>query len=229
MAETPKPRPQAPVLLVVALPGELGGLRAKSREVERGQGLSFLAPVGSTEPAWIAVVAGVGKVRAAQAATLGIQAFGVRGVLSFGVCGGLTPRQKIGQLVHCVRAVQADSAVREDREYLPDGNWLAAWQGLIPGPAGWFLTADRPALSPWRRLRLARAFGGSPVAEMETAAVAAVAQRAGLPWAALRAISDTLGWGRSARFGHNYPEQAGRAAQSVEALLELLPGAGSPR
>jgi nucleoside phosphorylase len=222
MDPSPKPRSKGPVLLVVALPGELGALREQACELERAQGLVFLAPGGSPDPAWVAVVAGIGKVRGAQAAALGIRAFGARGVLSFGVCGGLSPRQKIGQLVHCERAVQADSAVREDRDYRPDPAWFEAWRRLAPGPAGWFLTADRPALSPWRRLRLARAFGGSPVAEMETAAIAAVAHSAGLPWAALRAVSDTLGFSRSARFRHNYPVQAGRAAATVEALLSAL-------
>lgn len=228
MNEKPKPGAPGPVLLVVALPAELGGLRDKACEVERAQGMVFLAPACPSDPPWVAVVSGVGKVRAAQAASLGIQAFGVRGVLSFGVCGGLLPRQKIGQLVHCERAVQADSAVREDREYLPDPAWFEAWRRRAPGAAGWFLTADRPALSPWRRLRLARAYSGSPVAEMETAAIAAVAQRAGLPWAALRAVSDTLGLGRHSRFGHNYPAQAGRAADSVEGLLESLSSVRPP-
>jgi nucleoside phosphorylase len=222
MEQSPKPQPKGPILLVVALPGELGALRVRASEVERAQGLVFLAPHGCSDPAWVAVVAGIGKVRGAQAAALGIRAFGARGVLSFGVCGGLSPRHKIGQLVHCERAVQADSAVREDREYRPDPAWIETWRRLAPGPTGWFLTADRPALSPWRRLRLARAFGGWPVAEMETAAIAAVAVSAGLPWAALRAVSDTLGFSRSVRFRHNYSEQAGRAAASVEALVATL-------
>jgi adenosylhomocysteine nucleosidase len=211
----------SPVLVVVALEQELGPLARDAEELCRAQGLRFHGSLrnGSGRARVVQVVAGIGKVRAAQATGVGIERFAPRAVLSLGVCGGLKPGQRVGDFVHCERAVQADSALRSDREYSPDAAWLAAWQVAQPGRRGWFLTADRPALSPWRRLRLARAFGGSPVAEMETAAVAAVAAQAGLPWAALRVISDTLGLSRAARFSANFPTQAGRAASSLEGLL----------
>lgn len=219
----------SPILVVVALPGELGPLAEGAVELLQVQGLRFSGalPESGGRPRVVQVVAGIGKVRAAQATSVGIERFQPRLVLSLGVCGGLKPGQRVGDFVHCERAVQADSALRQDREYAPDSAWAAAWEQAQPGRRGWFLTADRPALSPWRRLRLARAFGGSPVAEMETAAVAAVAQQAGVPWAALRVISDTLGLTRAARFRANYPTQAGRAAASLPALLAAAPGLGS--
>jgi adenosylhomocysteine nucleosidase len=219
----------SPVLVIVALPGELGPLAQHAVALLDRQGLRFAGALRDRagQPQVVHVVAGIGKVRAAQATSLGIERFRPRLVLSLGVCGGLKPGQRVGDFVHCERAVQADSALRQDREYVPDAAWAAAWERAQPGRRGWFLTADRPALSPWRRLRLARAFGGSPVAEMETAAVAAVAQQAGVPWAALRVISDTLGLTRAARFRANYPTQAGRAAASVPALLGLAPDPGS--
>ena len=89
-------------------------------------------------------------------------------------------------------------------------------------PAGWFLTADRPVLSLWRRLRLARAFAGPAVADMETAAVAAVASAAGVPWAALRAVTDGATGLGAASFQLHYPRQAGRAADTVPLLLQSL-------
>ena len=95
----------------------------------------------------------------------------------------------------------------------------------VEGPEGWFLTADRPVINPWRRLRLARAFAGPCVADMETAAAAAVAARAGVPWAALRAVTDVPGWTGpvgSGSFRKHFPTQAGRAADSVPDLLAAL-------
>ncbi|MHC4378659.1 MAG: phosphorylase family protein, partial [Planctomycetota bacterium] len=126
-----------------------------------------------------------------------------------------------GGLVHCTRAVQADLALRSEREVEPDAARTAALAAACSRPA-WFLTADRPALSPWRRLRLARAYGqgSGPIADMETAAVAWVARRAGLPWSALRAVSDGLGLGPKASFRANFKAQAGRAAEVVRALAE---------
>jgi nucleoside phosphorylase len=73
-------------------------------------------------------------------------------------------------------------------------------------------------LSPWRRLRLARAFAGNCVADMETAAAASVAARAGVPWAALRAVTDVASLFSAASFRRNYPTQAGRAADTLFAL-----------
>ena len=212
--------------VVAALGGELAPLAELWRARERLHGLEVC--VGDLAGRrLLGVVAGVGKVRAAAAARALVERGARGGLLSVGVCGGLRSGQRVGDLVHCVKAVQADFAVREDRACDPDPELAAAWREVAPGRAGWFLTADRPALSPWRRLRLARAWGGDCVADMETAAVAAVAQAAGVPWAALRAVSDaldlaTFGLGRRARFTANYPHQAGRAAATIPALLERL-------
>ncbi len=90
------------------------------------------------------------------------------------------------------------------------------------GRSGWFLTADRPVLSLWRRLRLARAFQGDCVADMETAAAARVARRAGVPWAALRAVTDGATEGGILEFRRNFALQAGRAAATLPGLLERL-------
>jgi nucleoside phosphorylase len=77
-------------------------------------------------------------------------------------------------------------------------------------------------LSWWRRLRLARAFAGPCVADMETAAAAAVAAAAGVPWAGLRAVTDRATIGAPAAFRLHFPAQAGRAADSLPALAAWL-------
>ncbi|MCC6405717.1 MAG: hypothetical protein IT453_01030, partial [Planctomycetes bacterium] len=136
-----------------------------------------------------------------------------------------------GSLVHCTRAAQTDFVRLEGRESEPDPRLLAAWREVAPGSAGWFLTADRPVLSLWRRLRLARAFAGPCVADMETAAAAAAATAAGIPWAALRTVTDRSTEGGHFSFRANFATQAGRAADTVPALLErlsALPSSGLP-
>jgi adenosylhomocysteine nucleosidase len=209
-----------PVGVVCALPGELGGLRELviSEETRQGMRLLRMATGGSE---LLAVVSGIGKVRAAQAATLLLEG-GARGLLVVGTCGGLRGHLGPGTLVHCTRAVQTDLAVREGREVAPSPDWLAAWQDQVPGRAGWFLTADRPVLSTWRRIRLARAFAGDCVADMETAAIAAVAEAAGTPWAALRAVTDRANLAGAASFRRHYAEQAGRAADTIPGLISRL-------
>lgn len=170
----------------------------------------------------LTAVSGVGKVAAARAATA-LLAEGARGLLVVGTCGALVRGLAPGDLVHCTTAFQTDLAVRETRQVEPDPGWRAAWQAVVPGAEGWFLTADRPVVTPWRRLRLARAFRGPCVAEMETAAVGAVAAAAGRPWAALRVVTDLAGPGTARRFRENYPTLGGRPADNLPTLLQRLP------
>jgi adenosylhomocysteine nucleosidase len=212
-------RSHGTVGVVAALEGELGPLveRAAASRVRQGLVVHELALGGAPV---LAVCAGIGKVRAARAAAVLIAEGATRALLSVGVCGGLGRGLAPGALVHCTRAAQVDLAVREGRELAADERWRGLWEEVAPGPRGWFLTADRPVLTPWRRLRLARAFAGPCVADMETAAVAAVAHAAGVPWAALRAVTDGASWLAAAAFRRHYPTQAGRAADTVAALLE---------
>jgi adenosylhomocysteine nucleosidase len=207
--------------VLCALPEELGGLGDRARARRAVAGLELLELELDGGPA-LACVGGVGKVMAARAATLLLAAGATRRLLVVGTCGGLRRHLGPGTLVHCRTSFQVDLAVRAGRQVEADPELLEAWRELVPGEAGWFLTADRPVLTPWRRLRLARAFAGSCVADMETAAAAAVARAAGVPWAALRAVTDGAGLGTGAAFRVHYPVQAGRAADTVPALLSRL-------
>ncbi len=207
--------------ILCALPEELGRLREHERASRTRAGLEIHELEIAGRPA-LACVAGVGKVMAARAAAL-LLAEGVeRALLVVGTCGGLRAPLSPGSLVHCTIAAQVDSAQRHLRELSADLTLRRAWQKVLPGEEGWFLTADRPVLSFWRRLRLARAFAGPCVAEMETAAAAAVAACAGVPWAALRAVTDRASLGAGASFRIHFGAQASRAADSIPALLEEL-------
>jgi nucleoside phosphorylase len=207
------------------MPEELGSLRSAQVGQRTRLGLELLElEVGGQRV--LAAVAGIGKVRAAQAAALLLAEGATRGLLVVGVCGGLRRALVPGTLVHCTHAVQADFAVRADRQFEADASLRSAWQGIAPGHEGWFLTADRPVLSLWRRLRLARAFMGPCVADMETAAAAAVAARAGVPWAALRAVTDPATAAGLASFHLHFRSQAGRCADTVPELLRAMSAQG---
>lgn len=210
--------------MLAALEEELGPLRERVVGRRRTRGPELLElDLGPGGPA-LACIAGVGKVRAARAATALVQAGPLRALLVVGVAGGVAGAAELGALVHCTRAVQTDLAVRDARESHADEGLRTRWREVAPGPEGWFLTADRPVFSPWRKLRLARAYAGTAVADMETAAAGAVAELSGVPWAALRAVSDGAGLAGVAQFRKNFPEQAGRAAATLPELLRRLRG-----
>ncbi|MCY2958603.1 MAG: hypothetical protein NTY35_00395 [Planctomycetota bacterium] len=204
--------------VVCALEGELGSLRARATGSRTVLGFTVLE-IDVSGVALLVCVSGIGKVRAAHAAAALIAAGAERALLVVGTCGGLRRELVPGALVHCTVAAQVDLAVREGREIPSDPALRAAWAAVAPGAQGWFLTADRPVLSPWRRLRLARAFAGPCVAEMETAAVAGVARGAGVPWAALRAVTDRATFLGAREFRQHYPTCAGLAADTVERLV----------
>src|SRR5262249_52059585 len=145
--------------ILCALPAELGRLGERASAAHRRQGLDLLE-LNLSGFACIACVGGVGKVMAARAASVLIGEGAERALLIVGTCGGLRQSLAPGTLVHCSTAAQVDSAHRNGREIQADEALRAAWRRVAPGVEGWFLTADRPVLSLWRRLRLARAFAG---------------------------------------------------------------------
>ncbi|HUR28997.1 MAG TPA: hypothetical protein VM509_12480 [Planctomycetota bacterium] len=209
--------------MLAALPEELAALG--EHRTRRVQGLELMEldlPVDSGSARAIACVGGVGKVNAAHATSVLFSAGATRALFVVGVCGGLRRALVPGSLVHCERAVQADLALRGEREVESDAGLRGAWLSVADGASGWFLTADRPVLSLWRRLRLARAFTGACVADMETAAAAAVARKSGVPWAALRAVTDGATEGGALAFRKNFPVQAARAAATLPALVRAL-------
>lgn len=207
---------EQPVGVLCALAPELGRLAGLARGRRSVQNLELLELPG--ELPTLACVAGVGKVHAARGAAL-LLASGARTLLVVGTCGGLSRGLAPGDLVHCTTAFQVDLALREGRSCDADGGLRERWERVAPGQRGWFLTADRPVLTPWRRLRLARAFRGPCVADMETAAAAAVARAAGVPFAGLRVVTDRAGWGTPVAFRANFPRLAGVAADTLPGLL----------
>ena len=106
----------------------------------------------------------------------------VRGLVSFGLAGGLDPALQAGDLVVPGRVVDGDAAWRTDA-------WLSAALG---GCTGHVLRGGGAVLATVAQKQAARAAGADAV-DLESAAVARVAARHGLPFAVLRAVCDEAG------------------------------------
>lgn len=210
--------------VLAALPEELGSLSDLALERRTRIGLEVLSldPDRCGGFRVLACVGGIGKVLAARAASVLLSEGVDKGLLVVGTCGGLRQSLAPGTLLHCTIAAQVDLAHRRSREVPSDPVLRAAWRSVAPGPEGWFLTADRPVLSLVKRIRLARAYAGPCAADMETAAAAAVAAEAGIPFAGLRAVTDRATLFALAAFRANYRTHAGRAADTVSSLLATL-------
>lgn len=209
--------------ILCALREELGTLGASSVARTTTLGVEVLELDLEGRRA-LAVVSGIGLSAAAQAATVLLASGAHRALLVVGTCGALHSALVPGDLVHCTHAVELDRPGHAEREIDSDPELRAAWRAVHPGHEGRFLSTNRPVVTPWRRFGLARRFAGPCVADMETAAAASVARKAGVPWAALRAVTDRAGFGTRASFRRHYPIQSGRAADTLLALVRRIPG-----
>lgn len=156
----------------------------------------------------VVIVAGVGKVAAAMATQYACDVFKPRAAVAIGLAGALEDGVRPGQVIVATGAVQHDM----------DGRPLTAARGVIPGlglstissdpaatekmltsarlesrdaSAGLVLTGDQIVTAATVRDALHRHFPDAACIDMETAAVAQVAHQNGVPWTALRVISDS--------------------------------------
>ena len=156
----------------------------------------------------VVMVAGVGKVAAAMATQYACDVFKPRSAIAIGLAGSLEEGVRPGQVIVATGAVQHDM----------DGRPLTPSKGVIPGfdlstlsadpaaseklliaarlesrdaHAGVVLTGDQIVTSRATRDALMREFPDGVCIDMETAALAQVAQQNRVPWTALRVISDS--------------------------------------
>jgi len=154
--------------------------------------LSRRLPLGTVErcqPGLSVQVCGMGP-RAAAAAARALADSGVQALAMFGIAGALDPQLKSGALL-CPPQVVAEDGGR----YRADPSWrarLAARLGGIGLDDGILLTVREPLLTPQSKEAARRRFDACAV-DMESSAVAEVAQSRGLPLLVLRAIADGAG------------------------------------
>ncbi|MDI6829729.1 MAG: futalosine hydrolase [Actinomycetota bacterium] len=163
----------------------------------------------------VVLCAGVGKVAAAAGAMFLLERHGAEELLVLGVAGALHEELRLGDLVLADEAVPADTGIAHSGGFHTTGPGMGEGERLVFHPAfsaspelllrarsaaasaslphrvGRVLTCDQVVLDPALRLHLEERFGALAV-EMEGAAVAQVAACAGIPFLAVRGISDEV-------------------------------------
>jgi hopanoid-associated phosphorylase len=133
------------------------------------------------------ICSGADSGRAREAADR-LASRGCRGLVSFGLAGGLAPDLKPGTLI------AADAVVGADGRRRPvDAAWLGGFKNALPDDldviGGLLAGVDGPLITPAAKSDLAGS-SGAVAADMESHAVAAAAAAADIPFLVVRAIAD---------------------------------------
>jgi adenosylhomocysteine nucleosidase len=195
--------PPAATCILFALPEEgapvVGALEG-ARE-HRVQGREFLEGSIGGHPV-IAGRTGIGKVASALAAVAVATHFRPARIVMVGATGALKSSLKLGDLFVATETIQHDLGVRDGRRSHPcpelGSELYEVALRLSPTKKayrGTLLTGDRACVTYRRRLRLLWSFrADSPMAvDMESAALGAAAQAAGIPFGVLRIVTDHAG------------------------------------
>ena len=169
----------------------------------------------------IAVVAGGGSRAALEARLTALDARQLRAVVSFGIAGALDPGIRVGDVVLATEIRTADESW-----HVP-GSLLQAWRSRL-GEADFAVVEcpmtgiDAPLLTPAAKAAVWEQSGAGAV-DMESHVAAAFATRHGLPFGAIRVVSD--------RADHVLPPIAGLAMRpdgSVDVVGVMRSLARSP-
>jgi len=151
-----------------------------------GSERAALARVPHASLGWSLVQSGPGPERAAQCATAALAA-GAQALVSWGLAGGLAADIAPGTVVVPRRVIMQRGEV-----FVAAAAWrerLAALAAEFTLSHGDLLTVPTPLGSPAAKAAAAAALGAVAV-DMESAAIAAVAARARVPFVALRVVVD---------------------------------------
>ena len=126
------------------------------------------------------VAVGGGTAAGAERQAQSVIEAGARGLISFGIAGGLDPALRPGQVI------VPDSVCADGVVYLADPGLAAMFGGFTGHRA---LGTRDPILSPADKARAAERNGAHAI-DLESGAVARTAAARGLPFAVVRAICD---------------------------------------
>jgi adenosylhomocysteine nucleosidase len=168
--ETDRPENPARVLILTALPEELGAFIGRR-----------------LPPAVIAAATGDGPRKAARIAAVLCARYRPALLIGVGVAGALTPDLTVGDLVVAYRVLDAAG------ETTPPHAVLVVRAAAKPGARqGTLLSVDRPVVTAAGKAAWAGKLGvGSAAVDMESAAWARAAAAHDIPCLIIRAVSDT--------------------------------------
>lgn len=162
--------------------GIITGLQKEAACLRAGARRGRAAREPSREPM---VFAAAGQPKIAAQAAQHMLDEGASGLVSFGIAGGLDPSLGPGVVVVATQVVRPDGKAIDCHE-----PWisklLVAGAGFDSGP---ILGSDDAVMTTARKAALYREYNCLAV-DMESHAVATVAQKAGVPFIALRAVGD---------------------------------------
>jgi adenosylhomocysteine nucleosidase len=151
--------------------------------------LPLIAVVGLTFEENIITAPGIVVVRGGDGSRLDAAlecalAGGARGLISFGIAGGLDPALASGAVA------VASTVVHGEESYAADADWSANVLGKLANVAtGPFAGVAAPATTPTAKATL-HAATGAILVDMESHKVARAAAQRGIPFIAIRAVSD---------------------------------------
>lgn len=194
-----------PLCILYALPEESAPLlRLLTRREETTLGekqvpctLGYLSNLDAFPIIWPLRVAcsGVGRRKAAETARLLLEQPGslVKCLLILGFGGGLAPEARPGNLVIADRVLLAGEDSEGIETYMADSTLVMTaesvrLEGITLG-RGALATVDRVLIESKEKQALAKRTG-AVVVDMETAGAVQIAQERGVPWLAVRAITD---------------------------------------
>ncbi len=217
--------------MIGAMDKEVDALRAQMTDAEEKTiGFSRFADGNLWGQRVCLAQCGIGKVHAALCAQAMIAGYAVDAVLNIGVAGALRPTLGIGD------AVVADSAVQHDVDTSPIGDppGMVSGPNLVHFPCDPHLSALLEQAAEAAGLRVERGavatgdqfiadlekkryladYFGAAACDMEGGAIAQCCYEMGIPYAAVRCISDTRDGD-----GREYMEKALHACACEEKLL----------
>lgn len=217
----------AALLILAALPEEADALFP--HEGEREGGLLAVRRLAAYGHMLTIAITGLGKVNAALA--VGMFARGADMLLMTGTCGALGAEP--GRAYWIAEAVQHDYGAMHPgafRRYRA-GEWPIGEAGeahfaAMPDPGlglshARIASGDSFVACPDAAADLVAGLGASLV-DMEVGAIAQAAARLGLPWAAIKAVTDEANEGSGADFHANLARAARLAAREIERLVTML-------
>lgn len=207
-------------VFVTAMEREAACVTGRLAEVREERACGMRVVRGSLRGEEVAVVVcGVGKAAAAAGTALAVCALGAAEILNLGVCGGFEPRMEVGDLYEVGRAVQYDFDLS-----LVNGTAVGVLDGRDTPYFGLRTTGFRPAKTLATGDRFTDDTGDFPLfarlgvglRDMEGAAVAQVAESAGVPCRALKCVTNVVGKGATGQ----YAENLGRCLEILSDAVE---------